>query len=68
MASSMIKRGLQQASIVLIPTYITAYLTDKMVYVIPMLAAASFIAASIAQTKTTRRVEEDGYRKDDGSN
>ena len=29
--------GLVKASIVLVPTYITAYLTDKMVYVIPML-------------------------------
>ena len=41
-------KGLIQAVIVLVPTYITAYLTDKMVYVIPMLAAVSFIAASIA--------------------
>ena len=39
--------GILKAIIVLVPTYITAYLTDKMVYVIPMLAAASFVAASI---------------------
>ena len=58
-------KGLIQAIIVLVPTYITAYLTDKMVYVIPMLAAVSFIAASIAPA-TSRRVEEDGY-KDDGA-
>ena len=37
--------GFVKATIVLVPTYITAYLTDKMIYVIPMLAAASFIAA-----------------------
>jgi tartrate dehydratase beta subunit/fumarate hydratase class I family protein len=55
-------KGLIQAIIVLVP----AYLTDKMVYVIPMLAAVSFIAASIAPT-TSRRVEKDGY-KDDGTN
>ena len=66
MVSSMTK-GLLQAIIVLVPTYITAYLTDKMVYVIPMLAAASFVAASLSG-KTSRRVEEDGFRKDDGTN
>ena len=57
--------GLVKASIVLVPTYITAYLTDKMVYVIPMLAAASFIAASISGDNLERRVEEDGCKKDD---
>ena len=57
--------GLVKASIVLVPTYITAYLTDKMVYVITMLAAASFIAASISGDKLERRVEEDGFKKDD---
>ena len=59
-------KGLIQAVLVLVPTYITAYLTDKMVYVIPMLAAVSFIAASITPA-TSRRVEEDGYKKDDGT-
>ncbi len=61
-------KGLLQAVIVLVPTYITAYLTDKMVYVIPMLAAASFVAASLSPSRDSRRVEEDGYRKDDGTN
>ena len=66
-----IKEGLSvgcvKAAIVLVPTYITAYLTDKMIYVIPMLAAASFIAASISGDKLERRVEEDGFKKDDAS-
>ena len=56
----MIKDGLLKATIVLVPTYVTAYLTDKMIYVIPMLAAASFIAASLTSSDTNRRVEEDG--------
>jgi|TARA_R110000744_G_scaffold187704_1_gene307101 hypothetical protein len=56
----MIKDGLLKATIVLVPTYTTAYLTDKMIYVIPMLAAASFIAASLTSSDTNRRVEEDG--------
>ena len=68
----MLQEGLIKAIIVLVPTYITAYYTDKMVYVIPMLAAASFVAASISSSPNTdRRVEEDGYKhakhKDEGS-
>tara|TARA_Y100001951_G_C11232047_1_gene235219 strand:+ start:799 stop:924 length:126 start_codon:yes stop_codon:yes gene_type:complete len=40
-----------------------------MIYVIPMLAAASFIAASISDNKVERRVEEDVFKshKDDAS-
>ena len=60
----MIKDGLLKATIVLVPTYVTAYLTDKMIYVIPMLAAASFVAASLTSSNANRRVEEDGYKKD----
>ena len=61
------RNSLLQAVIVLVPTYITAYLTDKMVYVIAMLAACSFIAASLSPSRLERRVEEDGY-KEDGTN
>ena len=65
----MIKEGLIKAAVVIVPTYITAYLTDKMVYVIPMLAAASFVAASLTSSPNTeRRIEEDGFKaKDDGT-
>ena len=66
--AEMMSKSLLQAAIVLVPTYITAYLTDKMVYVIPMLAAVSFVAASLSPSRDSRRVEEDGYRKDDGTN
>ena len=64
----MLWDGLTKAVIVLVPTYVTAYFTDKMVYVIPMLAATSFIAVSLTTSPNTeRRVEEDGYKgKDDG--
>ena len=44
--------------IVLIPTYTVAYLTDKMVYTIPMLAAVSFIAASFSKDTTTTRIDD----------
>jgi small neutral amino acid transporter SnatA (MarC family) len=69
MENSKIKEGLLKATIVLLPTYITAYFTDKMVYVIPMLAAASFVAVSLSSSPNIeRRVEEDGFKaKDDGT-
>ena len=51
-----------QAVVVLVPTYAIAYLTDKMVYTIPMLAAMSFVAARIG-----RYYEEDATKRtDDG--
>ena len=62
--SNWSKEGFIKALVVLIPTYITALLTDKMVYVIPMLAAVSFIAAGMFNEENKRRLEEDGYKKD----
>ena len=56
-------KGLLQAIIVLVPTYITAYLTDKMIYVIPMLAVCTLIAATY-DDRFKRRLDEDGYKKD----
>ena len=47
-----------QALVVLIPTYIVAYSTEKMVYTIPMLAACSFIAAAMQGSPTKRTDEE----------
>jgi len=57
--------ALVQGLIVLVPTYIMAFLTDKMVWTIPMLAAASFVAASIKKDFTERKIDEDGMRKDE---
>ena len=62
-----IKTGILQAFIVLIPTYLVAYLTDKMVYTIPMLAASSFIAASFSSSNNKLRVDEDGQDGQDGN-
>jgi len=62
-----IKIALVQGLIVLVPTYIMAFLTDKMVWTIPMLAAASFVAASIKKDITERKIDEDGMRKDNES-
>ena len=51
-------------SIVLVPSYSVAYLTDKMVYVVPTLAAALVVVSSIHDSSTKKRgsarVDEDG--------
>lgn len=50
-----------KAAIVLIPSYMAAYLTEQMVWVVPTLAAASFFAGTVRldRGKLRRRVEED---------
>lgn len=62
-----IKQGLIKAAIILVPTYITAYLTDKMIYVVPMLAASGFIAAAMFNDTVEKRVDDDsGYKELEG--
>lgn len=62
-----IKQGLIKAAIILVPTYITAYLTDKMIYVVPMLAASGFIAAALFNDAVEKRVDDDsGYKELEG--
>tara|TARA_B100001013_G_scaffold343675_1_gene271905 strand:- start:47 stop:253 length:207 start_codon:yes stop_codon:yes gene_type:complete len=65
----MIKSIIYKALIILVPTYIIAYTTEKMVYVIPMLAVCALVAATYDE-KIKRRLDEDstdyGSRKDDG--
>jgi len=60
----LIKQGFIKAIVVLVPTYLTAYITDKMIYVIPMLAAVSFIAAGLFPVADKRRIDDDSYSKD----
>lgn len=56
------KSALIRAAIVLLPSYSAAYITDKMVFVVPTLVAAGFFATSInlQDVQTSRRVDEDG--------
>lgn len=56
-----LKFAFARASIVLMPSYFVAYTTGKMVYVVPTLAAAGFLAASLSVNaeSNTRRVDED---------
>ena len=50
-----------KALVVLVPCYFVAWLTDKMVYVVPTLAAAGFFAASLTvdQRLTQTRLDDD---------
>ena len=68
----MIKRTVYAILIILVPTYLTAYLTDKMIYVIPMLAVCTIIVAQLHSSQQ-KRVDDDGgnitdigSRKDEG--
>ena len=63
------KVALVKAVIVLVPSYVAALLTDKMVFVVPTLAAASFLAATLRfdEKQTTQRVDEDGADVDAGN-
>ncbi|MEM9247617.1 MAG: hypothetical protein AAGB05_02860 [Pseudomonadota bacterium] len=57
-----LKEASAKALIVLIPTYSMAYFTEKMVWVVPTLAAAGFFAGTISfaqEESTTRRLEDD---------
>lgn len=56
-----IRNAAIKAAIVLVPSYIMAFLTEQMVYVVPMLAASSFFAGTVDFSEKTnrRRVDED---------
>ncbi|WP_164658652.1 hypothetical protein [Tropicibacter sp. Alg240-R139] len=47
-----------KAAIVLVPSYAAAYLTEKMVYVVPTLAAAGMFAATIDEKDVNRMLDE----------
>ena len=59
-----LKKAIIRGIVVLVPTYIVAYTTDKMVYVVPMLAAMGFIAAGIFEDDTNKRIDTDTTSKD----
>ena len=63
----MFSKALTKALIVLVTTYIVAYLTEMMVYTIPMLAASSIFATTMFdKNKDELRVDEDGTPDDGG--
>lgn len=56
-----LKNAFVKVAIVLVPSYTMAYLTEMMVYVVPLLAASSFFASSVelGHRNICRRVDED---------
>lgn len=62
-----LKLALTKAAIVLTPSYAMAFATEKMVYVVPTLAAAGFVAATleVSGEAETRNVDEDGEDNSD---
>lgn len=53
---------IDRVCVILVPSYLIAYLTEKMVYVVPMVAATLVVSAALAPTGSQRasRVDEDG--------
>ncbi|MGK7663349.1 MULTISPECIES: hypothetical protein [unclassified Marinovum] len=66
---SQLKLAALKAMIVLLPSYTAALLTDKMVYVVPTLAAAGIFAASLesVQTTTRNRVDDEADEAIEGA-
>ena len=47
------------SSIILIPSWTVAYVTEQVIYVIPMLAVCTFIVAQLFSNQS-KRIEDDG--------
>lgn len=66
----MTKRNIQlliRLLVILVPTYIVAYITNAMIYTMPMLAACTLLAANLFNDDETEiRVDEDGGDGGDG--
>ncbi|WP_298557297.1 hypothetical protein [uncultured Aliiroseovarius sp.] len=54
-----------KAMVILGPSYFVAYLTDKMVYVVPTLAAAGIFASTIETRDVNRLLDEGGDQHED---
>ena len=53
--------------VILVPTYTVAYITNAMIYTMPMLAACTLLAANLFNDDETEiRVDEDGSDGSDG--
>ena len=51
--------------VILIPSWTVAWLTDKVIYVIPMLAVCTFIIAQLFQNRSKRLEDDIGKKKDE---
>ena len=62
---TLIRDTLLIAGIILIPSWTVAWLTDKVIYVIPMLAVCTFITAQLFQNRSKRLEDDIGKKKDE---
>lgn len=66
----MTKKNIQiliRLLVMLVPTYTVAYITNAMIYTMPMLAACTLLAANLFNDDETEiRVDEDGGDGGDG--
>ena len=66
----MAKRNIQlliRLLVILVPTYTVAYITNAMIYTMPMLAACTLLAVNLFNDDETEiRVDEDGGDGGDG--
>jgi Flp pilus assembly protein TadB len=53
------------AGIILVPSWSVAAYTDKVIYVIPMLAVTTFIVAQVMQHRNNRRLDKDEFKKEE---
>ena len=51
------------AGIILVPSWTVAYITDAVVYVIPMLAVTTFVVAQVMQHRNNRRLDKDEFNE-----
>jgi len=57
------------AGVILVPSWTVAYVTNSVVYVIPMLAVTTFVVAQVMQHRNNRRLDKDEFnefKKEDG--
>ena len=66
----MKKHLIKKVLVIAIPTYLVAFLTEAMVYTVPMLAITTLVATSIFEdTKNLEsRIDEDGDSDQDSDN
>lgn len=57
--TSNLRLALTKAAIVLFPSYGAAWLTGEMVYVVPTLAAAGFLASAVGEQDIEKLVDAD---------
>ena len=61
------KQLIVRVLVMLVPTYLVAYISGAMIYTMPMLAVCTLIAANLyGDDEVENRVDEDGSQDGDG--